>query len=176
MGERQMASISMPFESCIGLERKDLILSPPWKAAIHFCWVWNLLACLIHSFSIVGVIISTLSYHMLSFLIFSYGLIPLFHMITPIRHMEVTDHVFIPLYPYAILEYSLDLPLSMISHNLLISIDSYVLSFHSPISTPYLYNQGCCNFHCDAACSPHSLHIHLYASFHSYITLSFYAL
>ena len=53
-GERWMASMSMAVGSLVVLGRKDLMLPPPWRAAIHFCWAWNLLACLIHSFSMVG--------------------------------------------------------------------------------------------------------------------------
>ena len=55
MEERWMALMSMALESYVILERKDLMLPPPWRAVIYFCWAWNLLACLIHSFSIVGI-------------------------------------------------------------------------------------------------------------------------
>ena len=52
-------------------------------------------------------------------------------MITPIGHVEVTDHVFVSFYPYTISGYSLDLPLLVIPTISLISIDSYVLPFIS---------------------------------------------
>ena len=53
-GESQKASMSMVLGSYVVLGRKDLMLSPPWRVAICFCWAWNLLACLIYSFSVVG--------------------------------------------------------------------------------------------------------------------------
>ena len=41
------------------------------------------------------------------------------HTNTPIRHVKVTDQVFIPFFlPYVIYGDSLDLPLSAISHDL----------------------------------------------------------
>ena len=40
-------------------------------------------------------------------------------MITPIRHVEVTNHMIRFSYPYVIYGLSLDLPLSAISHDLL---------------------------------------------------------
>ena len=47
-----------------------------------------------------------------------------------------------------------------------------MFSFHSPLSsTPYPYNWDCINFHCDATCRPHSLHIHFMLLF--YITLHY---
>ena len=42
-----------------------------------------------------------------------------FHMITPIRHMEVTDHVICPFYSYMIYGQSLDLLLLVIPHDLI---------------------------------------------------------
>ena len=38
----------------------------------------------------------------LSFKSFTMDLSLSLHMITPIGHMEVTDHMFVPLYPYII--------------------------------------------------------------------------
>ena len=49
---------------------------------------------------------------------------------------------------------------------LLIYINSYILPFSSSYLHPYLYDQGCTNFHCDATCRPHSLYIHFMPSFH----------
>ena len=42
-----------------------------------------------------------------------------FCTITPIGHVEMTDHVFVPLYLYTIYEDSLDLSLLAITHNLI---------------------------------------------------------
>ena len=69
--------------------------------------------------------------------------------LNPIRHVEVTDHVFVLLYPYAIYGYSLDLSLLVISTISLISVDSYVFLLFPLSSTSYPYDWGYMHFHCD---------------------------
>ena len=63
--------------------------------------------------------------------------------ITPIRHVEVTNHMFIPFYSYIIYGDSLNLPLSASPTILFISTSSYVFISLPLSSTPYPYDQGC---------------------------------
>ena len=61
---------------------------------------------------------------------------------TPIGHVEVTDHMFVPLYSYTISGYSLDLPLLAIPTISLIFVDSYAFILLPLSPTPYLYDQS----------------------------------
>ena len=86
------------------------------------------------SFSIwLPVMIWSLFYCMLSFLIFSYRLISFYVWIPFIMWWWLMSHD--PL-PYVIYGNSLNLPLSAITHNLFISAGSYVLLLFFPIFHP----------------------------------------
>ena len=113
-----------------------------------------------------------LCYCMLSFLIFSYELIPFLCTISYIMWWWLMS---CDLLSYAISRSSQDLLLLMIPMISLIFIDSYAFILLPLSPTPYPYNWGYTHFHCDTACRPHILHICFMPFFHIYFTLSFYA-
>ena len=88
-------------------------------------------------------------------------------MNTPIGYMEMTDHVFIPFYPYVIYGDFLDLLLLVIFHNPFISIGSYVFFYFSLSPPPIHTIRAIPYFHHDATCRQHSLPICLYDCFFS---------
>ena len=73
-------------------------------------------------------------------------LIPLFLCFKVLLYFK---NVFVPLYPYMIYGYSLDLPLSVIPMISLISINSYVLFFIPLLPLPIHMIEAVPPFHCD---------------------------
>ena len=74
------------------------------------------------------------------FLIFYYELILFLHTITPFRHMEVSNHMSDPFYPYMIMGIPWIFPYQQSPTLLFIFTSSYVFILFPLSPTPYPYN------------------------------------